>query len=42
MKNAIACLFASTKESIDLLENKCQNLKDIISVKNRKIIALID
>src|SRR5436305_8257780 len=33
---------ASAKKSIDLLENKCQNLKDIISAKNRKIIALIN
>ena len=33
---------ASAEKSIDLLENRCQNLKDIISVKNRKIIALID
>src|SRR5204862_7849301 len=24
------------------LENKCRNLKDIISVKDRKIIALVD
>src|SRR2546423_1237502 len=33
---------ASAEKSINLLENKCQNLKDIISAKNRKIIALID
>src|SRR3954464_3228095 len=33
---------ASAEKSIDLLENKCQNLKDIISVKDRKIIALVD
>ena len=33
---------ASAEKSIDLLENKCQNLEDIISAKNRKIIALVD
>jgi hypothetical protein len=33
---------ASAEKSIDLLENRCRNLKDIISVKDRKIIALID
>jgi hypothetical protein len=33
---------ASAEKSIDLLENRCQNLEDIISVKDRKIIALID
>ena len=33
---------ASAEKSIDLLENRCQNLKDIISVKDRKIIALVD
>src|SRR3954468_24813977 len=33
---------ASAKKSIDLLENKYQNLKNIISAKNRKIIALVD
>ena len=33
---------ASAKKSIDLLENKCQHLEDIISAKDRKIIALID
>src|SRR4051794_18951297 len=38
MKKAIA----SAEKSIDLLENRCQNLKDIISVKDRKIIALVD
>jgi len=38
MKKAIA----SAEKSIDLLENKCQNLKDIISAKDRKIIALVD
>ncbi|RIA80077.1 hypothetical protein C1645_839345 [Glomus cerebriforme] len=31
---------ASAKKSIDLLENRCQNLEDIISVKDRKIVAL--
>ena len=25
-----------------MLENKCQNLEDIISAKDRKIIALVD
>jgi hypothetical protein len=38
MRKAIA--FA--EKSIDLLENRCQNLKDIISVKDRKIITLVD
>ena len=33
---------ASAKKSIDLLENRCQNLEDIISAKDRKIIALTD
>ena len=33
---------ASSEKSIDLLENRCQNLEDIISVKDRKIIALVD
>src|SRR5437763_5651216 len=33
---------ASAEKSIDLLENKCQNLEDIISAKDRKIIALVD
>src|SRR4051794_29956387 len=33
---------ASAGKSIDLLENKCQHLEDIISAKNRKIIALVD
>ncbi len=33
---------ASAEKSIDLLENKCQNLKEIIYAKDRKIIALID
>ncbi|RIA81912.1 hypothetical protein C1645_836194 [Glomus cerebriforme] len=33
---------ASAEKSIDLLENKCQHLEDIISAKNRKIIALVD
>ena len=35
-------VIASAKKSIDLLENKCQYLKNIISAKNRKIIALVD
>src|SRR6266540_2155370 len=38
MKKAIT----SAEKSIDLLENKCQNLKDIISIKDRKIITLVD
>src|SRR5437763_8523135 len=33
---------ASAEKSIDLLENKCQHLKDIISAKDKKIIALVD
>ena len=33
---------ASAEKSIDLLENKCQDLKDIISAKDRKIITLVD
>ncbi|GBB88099.1 hypothetical protein RclHR1_14610013 [Rhizophagus clarus] len=33
---------ASAKKSIDLLENKCQHQEDIISAKDRKIIALVD
>ncbi|RIA95474.1 hypothetical protein C1645_816714 [Glomus cerebriforme] len=32
----------SAEKSIDLLENRCQNLEDIISVKDRKIITLVD
>src|SRR5436190_3598947 len=33
---------ASAEKSIDLLENKCRDLEDIISAKNRKIITLVD
>uniref|UniRef100_U9USL1 Uncharacterized protein n=1 Tax=Rhizophagus irregularis (strain DAOM 181602 / DAOM 197198 / MUCL 43194) TaxID=747089 RepID=U9USL1_RHIID len=33
---------ASAEKSIDLLENKCWHLEDIISAKDRKIIALVD
>ena len=33
---------ASAEKSIDLLENKCWYLKDIISVKDKKIIAFVD
>src|SRR5215204_198916 len=33
---------ASAEKAIDMLENKCQNLEDIISTKDRKIIALVD
>ena len=32
----------SAEKSIDLLENKCWHLEDIISVKDRKIITLVD
>src|SRR5437868_10656258 len=38
MKKAIA----SAKKSIDLLENKCRHLEDVISAKDRKIIALVN
>ncbi|RGB22197.1 hypothetical protein C1646_776479 [Rhizophagus diaphanus] len=33
---------ALAEKSIDMLENKCQQLEDIISAKDRKIIALAD
>src|SRR2546423_8974212 len=33
---------ALAEKSIDLLENKCQHLEDVISAKDRKIIALVD
>src|ERR1041384_3823639 len=33
---------ASAEKSIDILENKCRQLEDIISAKDRKIIALAD
>src|SRR5438128_504254 len=33
---------ASAEKSIDMLENKCRQLEDIISAKDRKIIALTD
>src|SRR5256886_2192043 len=33
---------ASAEKSIDMLENKCRQLEDIISAKDRKIIALAD
>jgi hypothetical protein len=33
---------ASAEKSIDLLENRCRNLEDIISAKDRKIIPLVD
>src|SRR3954449_11015533 len=33
---------ASAEKSIDILENKCRHLEDIISAKDRKIIALVD
>src|SRR5688572_32577341 len=32
---------ASAEKSIDLLENKCQHLENIITAKDRKIIALV-
>jgi vacuolar-type H+-ATPase subunit I/STV1 len=32
----------SAEKSIDMLENKCRHLEDIISAKDRKIITLID
>jgi len=32
----------SAEKSIDMLENKCRHLEDIISAKDRKIIALVD
>src|SRR5688572_24501918 len=33
---------ASAEKSIDLLENRCQQLEDVISIKDKKIIALAD
>ncbi|GBC52748.2 hypothetical protein GLOIN_2v1777821 [Rhizophagus irregularis DAOM 181602=DAOM 197198] len=33
---------ASAEKSIDLLENKCRHLENIITAKDRKIIALVD
>ena len=33
---------ASAEKSIDMLEDKCRHLEDIISAKDRKIIALVD
>ena len=33
---------ASTEKSINILENRCRNLEDIISVKDRKIIVFVD
>jgi chromosome segregation ATPase len=38
MRKAIA----STEKSIDMLKNKCWNLENIISDKDRKIITLVD
>ena len=32
----------SAEKSIDMLENRCQNLEGIISAKDRKIIALVN
>ncbi len=33
---------ALAEKSIDLLENNCQHLEDIISAKDRKIITLVN
>ncbi|GET67005.1 hypothetical protein GLOIN_2v1849309 [Rhizophagus irregularis DAOM 181602=DAOM 197198] len=33
---------ASAEKSIDVLENKCRHLEDIISAKDRKIVSLVD
>src|SRR3954469_4332914 len=33
---------ASAEKSIDILEDKCRHLEDIISAKDRKIITLVD
>jgi len=33
---------ASAEKSIDLLENRCRQLEDVISIKDKKIIALVD
>jgi hypothetical protein len=38
MRKAIA----SAEKSIDMLENKCRHLEDIIFAKDRKIITLVD
>src|SRR3954452_17459915 len=35
-------VIASAEKSIDILENKCWHLYDIISAKDRKIIALVN
>ncbi|GET51202.1 hypothetical protein GLOIN_2v1849309 [Rhizophagus irregularis DAOM 181602=DAOM 197198] len=32
----------SAEKSIDVLENKCRHLEDIISAKDRKIVSLVD
>jgi hypothetical protein len=32
----------SAEKSIDMLENKCRQLEDVITIKDRKIIALVD
>ena len=52
LSNSVACFksiipdtkkaLASAEKSIDLLENKCRHLEDVISAKDRKIIALVD
>src|SRR6266542_4286078 len=41
-KSIIPDIRKAIAKSIDLLENKCQHLEDIISTKDRKIIALVD
>ncbi|RIA97824.1 hypothetical protein C1645_813536 [Glomus cerebriforme] len=41
-KSIIPNMKKAIVSSIDLLENRYQNLEDIISVKDRKIIALVD
>ena len=33
---------ALAEKSIDTLENKCRQLEDVISIKDKKIIALVD
>jgi chromosome segregation ATPase len=33
---------ASAEKSIDMLENRCRQLEDVISIKDKKIIALVD
>jgi chromosome segregation ATPase len=33
---------ASAEKSIEMLENRCRQLEDVISIKDKKIIALVD